>query len=861
MNKEDKQELILSDMQLKAELERCEYCEENPCREACPVDCSPKDFIMALRVGEPHDILRAAAMIMKNNPLGGICAVVCPDRHCMKECSHKLFDGAINIPDIQAEIIQRAKSLGGILDFLKPVPNGKKVAVIGSGPAGLGAAGVLSQQGYKVDIFEEREYPGGMCNLIPDFRLDKEVLKSDIEFLQSLGDITIKTNSSRQSAEDFLKEGYNAVIVSTGLWQPVMLGISGENMAITAIDYLSSPEGYKFDGKVCIIGGGATALDCAVTAKINGASSVEMFSLENIKEMPLTEKERKELIEYGIEVSPRTKVTSIISDGKDIKGIETIKIQLDGEEFSLLNLRDIKDSSQSRNDISHVIIAIGNRASKSPLPPFTKGGSKGGLVLFQRGIKGDLKKNGDGSDSRPVFYAGDCITGPTTVVEAVASGKNTALEVDSFLMNKAAPEIEKKTKNRTVLKGYVHIPVPLETDFFGRTISTPFLLSAASPTDGYEQMKKAYEAGWSGGIMKTAFDSIPIHIPGEYMHTFNKTTYGNCDNVSGHSLDRVCIEIEKLVKEYPSRLTMASTGGPVSGNDEEDMKVWQSNTRKLESSGVMGIEYSLSCPQGGDGSEGDIVSQNVRLTVKIIDWIMRSGNGDVPKLFKLTAAVTSIIPVMNAIKKILDKYPDKFAGVTLANTFPVMDFQNRGKKNWENGVLLGMSGEGVAPVSYWTLARAREAGVVISGNGGAMNYKQAAHFLALGAETVQFCTIVMKYGYGIFDELCSGISYLMKNKNINSMRKLIGIAQPDPVTDFMELSSTKKISSLRKELCVSCGNCTHCSYQAITLDEEGYPDIDPAKCIGCSICTKNCFTGALDMRERTQEELEQLKEE
>ncbi len=846
---EDKQELILSDMQLKAELERCEYCEENPCREACPVDCSPKDFIMALRVGEPHDILRAAAMIMKNNPLGGICAVVCPDKHCMKECSHKLFDRAINIPDIQAEIIQRAKSLGGIPDFLKPVPNGKKVAVIGSGPACLGAGGVLSQQGYKVDIFEEREYPGGMCNLIPDFRLDKKVLKSDIEFLQSLGDITIKTNSSRQSTDDLLKEGYNAVIVSTGLWQPVMLGILGENMAITAIDYLSGQGEYKegtgempvlpFDGKVCIIGGGATALDCAVTAKINGASSVEMFSLENIKEMPLTEKERKELIEYGIEVSPRTKVTSIIGDGKNIKGIETIKIQLDSEEFSLLNLRDIERSQQFRKDISHVIIAIGNRAS----------------------LSGVMKKNGDGSDSQPVFYAGDCITGPTTVVEAVASGKNTALEVDSFLMNKAAPEIEKKTKNRTVLKGYVHIPVPLETDFFGRTISTPFLLSAAPPTDGYDQMKKAYEAGWSGGIMKTAFDNVPIHIPGEYMHTFNKTTYGNCDNVSGHSMERVCGEIEKLVKEYPDRLTMASTGGPVSGNDEEDMKVWQSNTKKLESSGVMGIEYSLSCPQGGDGSEGDIVSQNVRLTVKIIDWIMHSGSGDVPKLFKLTAAVTSIIPVMDAIKKILDKYPGKFAGVTLANTFPVMDFQNRGKKKWENGVLLGMSGEGVAPVSYFTLARARGAGVVVSGNAGAMNYKQAAHFLALGAKTVQFCTIVMKYGYGIFDELCSGISYLMKSRNINSMRELIGIAQPDPITDFMELSSTKKISSLEKELCVSCGNCTHCSYQAITLDEEGYPDIDPAKCIGCSICTKNCFTGALDMRERTQEELEQLKEE
>ena len=134
-------------------------------------------------------------------------------------------------------------------------------------------------------------------------------------------------------------------------------------------------------------------------------------------------------------------------------------------------------------------------------------------------------------------------------------------------------------------------------------VLTPFLLSAAPPTDGYEQMKKAFTAGWAGGIMKTAFDNVPIHIPGEYMFAFNPYTYANADNVSGHPLDRVCREVEQLVKQWPDRLTMASTGGPVSGKDESDSAGWQSNTKKLESAGAMGIEYSLSCPQGGDGTE------------------------------------------------------------------------------------------------------------------------------------------------------------------------------------------------------------------------------------------------------------------
>ena len=219
-------------------------------------------------------------------------------------------------------------------------------------------------------------------------------------------------------------------------------------------------------------------------------------------------------------------------------------------------------------------------------------------------------------------------------------------------------------------------------------------------------MDKAYEHGWAGGIMKTAFDNVPIHIPSEYMFTFNSLTYANADNVSGHPLDRVCREVEQLIKKWPDRLTMASTGGPVSGHDENDRKGWQSNTRKLEACGVLGIEYSLSCPQGGDGTEGDIVSQNAALTAKIIDWIMEVSSPDVPKLFKLTAAVTSIVPILRAIRQVLEKYPEKKAGITLANSFPTLAFRPALGRVWEEGVVTGMSGDGVTPISYLTLANA-----------------------------------------------------------------------------------------------------------------------------------------------------------
>lgn len=142
-----------------------------------------------------------------------------------------------------------------------------------------------------------------------------------------------------------------------------------------------------------------------------------------------------------------------------------------------------------------------------------------------------------------------------------------------------------------------------------------------------------------------------------------------------------------------------------------------------------------------------------------------------------------------------------------------------------------------------------------------MDYKAAADFLALGASTVQFCTAPTKYGVEYISELEQGLSFYMDARGIGSVKELIGCALPDPVTDFMDLSPIKKISAVNPDLCMKCGNCTRCPYLAITLDDDGIPQIDPARCVGCSICVQKCFAGALFMRERTAEETALLKED
>lgn len=647
MQNEQISPLFMTKAQLKAELLRCEFCEEKPCREACPVNCSPADFIMAARQGNPSDLRRSAGEIMHANPLGGICGMVCPDTLCMAACTHKKFDGPINIPLVQATIIEMAKNQGGLPKFSQPEPNGKKVAVVGGGPAGLGASAALGQMGYTVDIFESRDHLGGMANFIPDHRLDRKVVELDIKFLLTLGKINPKTATNVEDPKSLLKQGYDAVCVTAGLWKPIQLGIENENLATRMVDLLASPSSHHFEGRVAVIGGGATALDCAVTARKCGAAHVELLMLEKLSEMPLTGKERKDLLDFDIEVTGRTRVSKILANSGKITGLETIKLELpDGQRFSPANVREIAGTSGTRTGFSAVVIAIGMRPS----------------------LPRDEQVEG-------LFYAGDFITGPKTVVEATASGKNAALVIDAWLQKKDKPEIKKPNKSYYALPGFNPVPVSLETEFFGRKIISPFLVSASPSSDGLDQMTMAYRAGWAGGVMKTAFDNVPIHIPGEYMFTFDQYTYANADNVSGHPLDRVCREVELLVKQWPDRLTMASTGGPVSGKDESDAAGWQSNTKKLELAGAMGIEYSLSCPQGGDGTEGDIVSQNAALTAKIIDWVMQVGDPAVPKLFKLSAAVTSIVPILRAIRKVLDKYPNKLAGITLANSFPTLAFR------------------------------------------------------------------------------------------------------------------------------------------------------------------------------------------
>jgi NADPH-dependent glutamate synthase beta subunit-like oxidoreductase len=229
---------FLTEAQLRYEIRKCENCEAKPCLDACPAGVSPMDFILAARVGLPSDYRRAAARIMTANPLGGICGITCPDTLCMQACVYRRMNSPVNIPACQATIVHRAKSMGVMPVLAKPSGNGRRVAVVGAGPAGLAAAAALAGQGYTVTVFEKSVKPGGMCLSIPQSRLPRDIMESDIAWLLASGDITLKTETRIMDPEDLIGQGFDAVAVCAGLEIPLGLGIDNENLAVPGLRYL-----------------------------------------------------------------------------------------------------------------------------------------------------------------------------------------------------------------------------------------------------------------------------------------------------------------------------------------------------------------------------------------------------------------------------------------------------------------------------------------------------------------------------------------------------------------------------------------------------------------------------------------------
>ena len=425
----------------REEAERCLQCKNPACEQGCPVNVRIKEFIGKLRQG---DLEGAYRTIWATNILPSICGRVCPqEEQCEKYCLMGKKNEPVAIGRLERFLGDWAREQGLRLAEKAP-PNGKRVAVVGSGPAGLTCASDLAQKGYEVTVFEALHVPGGVLMYgIPEFRLPKAVVQAEIDGLRALG-VEIKTDvvvGKTLTVDDLFADGYQAVFLGTGAGLPNFLGIPGENLCgvYSANEFLTRinlMKGYLFPEydtpvkcgrRVAVIGAGNVAMDAARCALRLGPEKVYIVYRRTWDEMPARREEIHHAKEEGIEFHLLTAPVEILGDENGwVTGMVCQRMEL-GEPDASGRRRPVPiPGSEYRLDVDTVIVAIGTTPNPlvSRSTPGLQTTSWGGLIIDEE----------TGMTSRPgVFAGGDSVTGAATVILAMGAGRRAAAGIDRYL--------------------------------------------------------------------------------------------------------------------------------------------------------------------------------------------------------------------------------------------------------------------------------------------------------------------------------------------------------------------------------------------------------------------------------------------
>ncbi len=428
------------------EAKRCLQCKKPQCVAGCPVNVQIPDFIK--KIAE-EDFEGAISIIKQTNNLPAICGRVCPqEEQCEKKCILGKKGESVAIGRLERFAADYAlkNNISQTNQAQNIQDNAHKVAVIGAGPAGLTAAADLAQKGYKVTVYEAFHEPGGVLIYgIPEFRLPKALVKTEIENLKQLG-VEVQTNviiGKTLTIDDLFQEGYEAVFIGTGAGLPKFMNIPGENLngVYSANEYLTRinlMKAYKFPEadtpikkgkKVAVVGGGNVAMDSARSALRMGADKVYIIYRRSEAEMPARQEEVHHAKEEGIEFKLLTNPVEIHGEDGWVKGISCIKMEL-GEPDASGRRRPVPvEGSEFTIDIDTVIMAIGTSPN-----PLIKSTTQGLETHFWGGLKVDQET---GQTSKEGVYAGgDAVTGAATVILAMGAGKKAADAIDEYIKAK-----------------------------------------------------------------------------------------------------------------------------------------------------------------------------------------------------------------------------------------------------------------------------------------------------------------------------------------------------------------------------------------------------------------------------------------
>jgi len=427
-----------------AEAKRCLQCKSPKCVEGCPVGIDIPAFISYVREGKINEALKK---IREKNSLPAICGRVCPQEdQCMGKCVLGLKSDPINIGALERFVADEEGEreptiLGNILS------TGRKVAVVGSGPAGLTAAAELAKLGYEVTIFEALHAPGGVLMYgIPEFRLPKKIVSDEVRYVEGLG-VKIETNvivGKVIRLDELFKAGFNAVFIGSGAGLPMFLGIPGENLngiysaneflirvnLMKAYEFPESDTPVKVGEKVAVIGGGNVAMDAARSAlRLGGEVTVIYRRTEEL--MPARHDEVVNAKEEGIRFIFLAAPVRFIGDEKGwVKKVECLRIGLGEPDDSGRRRPILIKGSEFTVDADTVIVAIGQK----PNPLAVRGEDE--VKVTSHGTIAANLETGE-TDMPGVFAGGDIVTDNATVISAMAGGKNAALAMHRFVLEKA----------------------------------------------------------------------------------------------------------------------------------------------------------------------------------------------------------------------------------------------------------------------------------------------------------------------------------------------------------------------------------------------------------------------------------------
>jgi dihydropyrimidine dehydrogenase (NAD+) subunit PreA len=842
----------------REEATRCLFCYDAPCIAACPTGIDVPAFIHAIATG---NLDGSARTILAANPLGGTCARVCPvESLCEGACVRVPLDGAIKIGALQRVAMDAYRDAGR--PFFVPGPSvGKRVAVVGAGPAGLACAAELRRHGVDVTIFEARAKAGGLAayGIVP-WRHAREMTAHEVAEVERAGvEIrrgtrvgeaagtagTAGAGASGPTAAELLAQ-YDAVFLALGLGRSRRLGVPGEALegvvdALTLLEPVVTGEA-ELGGegatpvrgrRVGVVGGGSTAMDAAAAAVQLGAAEVTVFYRRGEAEAPAyphaIELARSLGVRFHFLVAP-VEITG--TDGR-VSGAVFDQMQL-GEPDASGRARPVRvPGAQLSVELDAVVVATGQESLEAVVGEFAVT-ARGGRVLVDPAT--------GRTDNERVWAGGDVVNGGREVVDAVQDGKVAAASIASALGVAVAPA-------RLEISP---IPAPdrapgvsLATELAGIRSPNPFWLASAPPTNTGEMVARAFEAGWGGAVWKTVGDpitNVSSRLGSHSVDGRRMIGISNIELISDRSIETNLAEVREVKRRFPDRAVIVSL------MVESKPEAWHDIVKRVNDTGADGIELNCGCPHGmAERGMGSAVGQVPEYLEMITGWAKEAS--EIPVLVKLTPNITDITVAARAAQE------GGADGVALINT--ISSLVGLDLETWETrpsvrgrGSHGGYSGPAVKPIALnmvSAIAKDARVRIPISGIGGIETWQDAVEFLLVGATNVQVCTSVMHYGYRLVGDMIDGLAGYLAAKGLTSPADLVGKALPR-IGDWGELDLSYAVKArINAETCIHCNLCYRAcedgAHQAILLERtNGHStlSIDDDECVGCRLCEHVC---------------------